>query len=59
MAKFVIASVVRTLMMWRGVSGFVHLGWHECFRRILPTAVAGSLDIGLSNWSFEFVTISL
>ena len=26
---------------------------------VICSGIAGSLDIGLSNWSFEFITITL
>ncbi|XP_062445054.1 solute carrier family 35 member C2 isoform X1 [Rhea pennata] len=35
------------------------LSWAEYLRRAAPTALSTSLDIGLSNWSFLYVTVSL
>jgi hypothetical protein len=35
------------------------LAWHENVRKLSATGIASALDIGFSNWSFEFITISL
>uniref|UniRef100_A0A8B9PA00 Solute carrier family 35 member C2 n=1 Tax=Apteryx owenii TaxID=8824 RepID=A0A8B9PA00_APTOW len=35
------------------------LSWSDYLRRAAPTALSTSLDIGLSNWSFLYVTVSL
>ncbi|XP_076840735.1 solute carrier family 35 member C2-like isoform X2 [Brachyhypopomus gauderio] len=37
----------------------VTLSWKEYLYKVAPTALATALDIGLSNWSFLFITISL
>ncbi|GIY50934.1 solute carrier family 35 member C2 [Caerostris extrusa] len=37
----------------------VVLDWSTYFKQLAPTGIASALDIGLSNWSFEFITISL
>ncbi|OQR77454.1 solute carrier family 35 member C2-like [Tropilaelaps mercedesae] len=37
----------------------VLLPWNVYIRHLAVTGVASALDIGFSNWSFEFITISL
>ena len=37
----------------------ITLSFKENFRKISLPGVASALDIGFSNWSFEFITISL
>uniref|UniRef100_A0A9J7ZIC3 Solute carrier family 35 member C2 n=1 Tax=Cyprinus carpio carpio TaxID=630221 RepID=A0A9J7ZIC3_CYPCA len=37
----------------------VTLPWKLYLSKVAPTALATALDIGLSNWSFLFITISL
>ncbi|KAM9750915.1 solute carrier family 35 member C2-like isoform 1-T2 [Menidia menidia] len=37
----------------------VVLSWRDYLFKVAPTALATALDIGLSNWSFLFITISL
>ncbi|TSM04847.1 Solute carrier family 35 member C2 [Bagarius yarrelli] len=37
----------------------VTLCWKDYIYKVAPTALATALDIGLSNWSFLFITISL
>ncbi|CAM4756878.1 unnamed protein product [Rotaria magnacalcarata] len=37
----------------------VHLTWPILWRKIAPTGITASLDISLSNWSLQYITISL
>ncbi|XP_074928239.1 solute carrier family 35 member C2 isoform X1 [Chelonoidis abingdonii] len=37
----------------------VVLTWADYLRRVAPTALSTALDIGLSNWSFLYITVSL
>ncbi|VUZ57292.1 unnamed protein product [Hymenolepis diminuta] len=37
----------------------IELSWKDYIIQVSPTGIASALDIGLSNWSFEFITISL
>nr|XP_057907330.1 solute carrier family 35 member C2 isoform X2 [Doryrhamphus excisus] len=48
----------RAIQCWTGKTG-VLLSWTDYLRRVAPTALTTALDIGLSNWSFLFITISL
>jgi len=36
-----------------------YLSWSNYFKNVVVTGVASALDIGLSNWSFVFITVSL
>ncbi|XP_067096728.1 solute carrier family 35 member C2 isoform X1 [Osmerus mordax] len=46
------------LQCWTGKPRVV-LSWADYIFKVAPTALATALDIGLSNWSFLFITISL
>lgn len=48
----------RAMLCWTGKPRVV-LSWRDYLRKVAPTALATALDIGLSNWSFLFITISL
>ncbi|XP_029011938.1 solute carrier family 35 member C2 [Betta splendens] len=48
----------RALQRWTGKPRVI-LSWRDYLRKVAPTAFATALDIGLSNWSFLFITISL
>ncbi|XP_044208783.1 solute carrier family 35 member C2 [Thunnus albacares] len=56
---FCLSALTRWAMQcWTGKPRII-LSWTDCFRKVAPTALATALDIGLSNWSFLFITISL
>ncbi|XP_014662080.1 PREDICTED: solute carrier family 35 member C2-like isoform X2 [Priapulus caudatus] len=57
--KFIIAWLLRTIWQCWTSKERINLPWDDYFRRLAPTGICASLDIGLSNWSFEFITISL
>ncbi|XP_041655630.1 solute carrier family 35 member C2 [Cheilinus undulatus] len=48
----------RAMQLWTGKPRII-LSWRDYLRKVAPTALATALDIGLSNWSFLFITISL
>ncbi|XP_045913498.1 solute carrier family 35 member C2-like isoform X3 [Micropterus dolomieu] len=48
----------RSMQSWTGKPRII-LSWRDYLRKVAPTALATALDIGLSNWSFLFITISL
>ncbi|KAM3617926.1 uncharacterized protein V6R79_012776 [Siganus canaliculatus] len=57
--NFCLSALTRRLMQcWTGKPRVV-LNWTDYLRKVAPTALATALDIGLSNWSFLFITISL
>ncbi|KAJ7413085.1 Solute carrier family 35 member C2 [Willisornis vidua] len=56
---FVLAALARGLARCRSGRPRAALSWADCLRRAAPTALSTSLDIGLSNWSFLYVTVSL
>ncbi|ELT88792.1 hypothetical protein CAPTEDRAFT_123243 [Capitella teleta] len=57
--KFIISGIIRCI--WSKCSGEerISLGWCDFIKRIAPPGIASSLDIALSNWSFEYISISL
>ncbi|XP_061180279.1 solute carrier family 35 member C2-like [Saccostrea echinata] len=57
--KFMISAFLRTLLSIYLKEDRVLLPWGENLKKIAPTGIASILDIALSNWSFEFITISL
>uniref|UniRef100_A0A3P9N8M6 Solute carrier family 35 member C2 n=1 Tax=Poecilia reticulata TaxID=8081 RepID=A0A3P9N8M6_POERE len=57
--NFCLSALTRRAMQcWTGKPRIV-LTWEDYIRKVAPTALATALDIGLSNWSFLFITISL
>lgn len=56
---FVIAAVLRFLWEIKTEKQRIILPWPVYLKRVLPTAMACALDIGFSNWSLMFITISL
>ncbi|XP_066558757.1 solute carrier family 35 member C2 isoform X1 [Amia ocellicauda] len=56
---FCLSALTRSAMQrWTGKPR-VLLSWAHYLTKVAPTALATALDIGLSNWSFLFITISL
>uniref|UniRef100_A0A8C5EYC7 Sugar phosphate transporter domain-containing protein n=1 Tax=Gouania willdenowi TaxID=441366 RepID=A0A8C5EYC7_GOUWI len=56
---FSLSTLTRHAMLcWTGKPRII-LSWTDYLRKVAPTAFATALDIGLSNWSFLFITISL
>uniref|UniRef100_A0A3B3WX03 Solute carrier family 35 member C2 n=1 Tax=Poecilia mexicana TaxID=48701 RepID=A0A3B3WX03_9TELE len=57
--NFCLSALTRRAMQcWTGKPRII-LTWEDYLRKVAPTALATALDIGLSNWSFLFITISL
>ncbi|XP_039555679.1 solute carrier family 35 member C2 isoform X1 [Passer montanus] len=56
---FALAALARALERCRSGRPRAALPWADCLRRAAPAALSTSLDIGLSNWSFLYVTVSL
>jgi len=57
--KFVLAGFCR--LVYTAVTGVprITLGWDVYWRRVLPPGAAAGIDIGLSQWSLEFITVAL
>ncbi|CDQ72876.1 solute carrier family 35 member C2 [Oncorhynchus mykiss] len=56
---FCLSTLTRSAMQcWTGKPR-VMLNWTDYLTKVAPVAIATALDIGLSNWSFLFITISL
>ena len=57
--KFLLAAGCRIIWeRWNGSRRPV-LSWNHYVAKLAPAGIASALDIGLSNWSFEFITVSL
>ncbi|XP_074744269.1 solute carrier family 35 member C2 isoform X2 [Strix uralensis] len=56
---FGLSALARALARCRSGRPRTALPWADCLRRAAPAALSTSLDIGLSNWSFLYVTVSL
>nr|CAH8868924.1 unnamed protein product [Trichobilharzia regenti] len=57
--KFLVAWLLRSILAWsRGVPG-KELGWSKYVQLVAVSGASSALDIGFSNWSFEFITVSL
>ncbi|XP_060567318.1 solute carrier family 35 member C2-like [Ruditapes philippinarum] len=57
--KFMLAALIRTIIEWKTGEPRVTLPWGMFCKRIAPAGITSAIDIGLSNWSFEFITVSL
>ncbi|KAG7521146.1 hypothetical protein JOB18_043434 [Solea senegalensis] len=56
---FCLSALTRRAMhCWTGKPRVI-LNWTDYLLKVAPTALATALDIGLSNWSLLFITISL
>ncbi|XP_064466383.1 solute carrier family 35 member C2-like isoform X3 [Ornithodoros turicata] len=57
--KFILSGLIRQAhQLWTGHPRIL-LSWAVYVKQLAITGVASALDIGFSNWSFEFITISL
>ncbi|XP_031443755.1 solute carrier family 35 member C2 isoform X2 [Phasianus colchicus] len=56
---FALSALCRAALRCRSGRPPPTLSWAEWLRRAAPAALSTSLDIGLSNWSFLYVTVSL
>lgn len=57
--KFFFAAAIRSVYSRLSGESRITLDWKECVLRVAPAGLAASVDIGLSNWAFEYITISL
>jgi len=57
--KFVIASMCRAVWECYTSNQRVILKWGNFVKKVAPTGIASGLDIGLSNWGLELITVSL
>ncbi|XP_027478755.1 solute carrier family 35 member C2 isoform X2 [Zalophus californianus] len=56
---FLFSALSRALVQCSSHRARVVLSWTDYLRRVAPTALATALDVGLSNWSFLYITVSL
>ncbi|OWF37965.1 solute carrier family 35 member C2-like [Mizuhopecten yessoensis] len=57
--KYMLAGLIRCIVECRTKKERINLPWRPFLLKLAPTGIASSIDIGLSNWSFEFITVSL
>ncbi|XP_074598810.1 solute carrier family 35 member C2 isoform X2 [Brevipalpus obovatus] len=59
--KFMLSALIRLILVWSSGNMRVSLACGNIanIKRLAITGAASALDIGLSNWSFEYITISL
>ncbi|KAI1713937.1 triose-phosphate transporter family domain-containing protein [Ditylenchus destructor] len=59
MTKFFLATFIRFIVECVQKQRRVRIPLQEQLRWLMPIGVCASLDIGLSNWALEYVTVSL
>ncbi|KAI6230063.1 TPT domain-containing protein [Aphelenchoides fujianensis] len=59
LTKFALAVLIRALVELATRTRRVRVPLQEQLRWLLPVGACASLDIGLSNWALEYVTVSL
>uniref|UniRef100_T1J562 Sugar phosphate transporter domain-containing protein n=1 Tax=Strigamia maritima TaxID=126957 RepID=T1J562_STRMM len=57
--KFIFAVIVRTVWECYTKKRRIILPWNIYIKRLSIIGATSALDIGFSNWSFEFITLSL
>lgn len=57
--KLLLACLVRFFLTVCYKSKRVHLDCKTYMTRLLPTSLTSSIDIGFSNWSLQYITVSL
>lgn len=56
---YLLSALCRELITCYNRRTRVTLPWTDYLKKVAPTALATALDIGLSNWSFLYITVSL
>lgn len=59
LVKYGLATVIRLLLIYQQGRPRVMLNWKEYIVAVSPTGIFSGIDIGLSNWGLELVTVSL
>jgi len=57
--KFSLAGLCRQVYTWYTGLERITLGWSNFITRVAVIALVASLDIGLSQWSFEYIQVAL
>ncbi|TGZ51798.1 hypothetical protein CRM22_010721 [Opisthorchis felineus] len=58
-SKFLLAWLIREWCRWYHRTQRFELPWSRYMKTVAIAGTSSALDIGFSNWSFEFITISL
>ncbi|KAI6648092.1 Solute carrier family 35 member C2-like [Oopsacas minuta] len=56
---FLFCSIIRACIALYTKTPPIRVGGVAYIKNILPTSIAAAYDIGLSNWSFQFITVTL
>ena len=56
---FIVTCIIRECLSLYTRKPAVRVGGLSYVRNVLPTSITAAFDIGLSNWSFQFITVSL
>ncbi|CAL8073143.1 unnamed protein product [Calicophoron daubneyi] len=57
--KFIFAWVARAVSAYCSGISRIELSWSKYFKMVAVAGASSAWDIGFSNWSFEYITISL
>lgn len=60
--KYLLASMIRSILnitTRKQNTKRITLEWRTYLKKIIPTGVASAVDIGLSNWSLQYITVTL
>lgn len=57
--KFLLATQIRFILEWYSGQERITLAWGDYLKKLSIVGFASAMDIGLSNWSFRFISISL
>ncbi|XP_059163517.1 solute carrier family 35 member C2-like [Physella acuta] len=57
--KFWLATIIRQFLECKTKEPRIVLPWPVYLKRVALAGAVGALDIGLSNWSFEMISVSL
>lgn len=57
--KFSASAAYRSMWQCLKRKRRVTVDWNNCLYKMAPTGIASGLDVGLSNWGIELLTVSL
>lgn len=56
---FIFTALIREIISFTRKAPLIHLSGPVYVKNVLPTSISAAYEIGLSNWSFQFITVSL
>ncbi|KAK3932164.1 Solute carrier family 35 member C2 [Frankliniella fusca] len=57
--KFVLASLSRSILEWYSGWPRLQTPWKKYVSRLAPIGISSGIEVGLSNWGLELITVSL